>query len=124
MIVLDASVLIAYLDSDDALHADARALLEAAADEELVVSTITLAEVLVGPARQGVEQRVLAALQEIAAIAVPLPPSAATQLASLRIETGLKLPDCCVLLLAVHNHGRIASFDSRLNREASRLGIA
>jgi hypothetical protein len=40
------------------------------------------------------------------------------------VETGLKLPDCCVLLLAVVSGSRVASFDTRLNREAARRGVA
>jgi predicted nucleic acid-binding protein len=124
VIVLDASVLIAFLDSNDALHADARALLEETVGVELVVGTITLAEILVGPVRAGMEEKVLLALQELGVREVPLPSSAAVQLASLRAETGLKLPDCCVLLLAIVSGSRVASFDTRLNREAAHRGVA
>jgi predicted nucleic acid-binding protein len=54
VIVLDASVLIAYLDQDDAHYAPAVWLLADAATngEDLAMSPITLAEVLVGPVRK------------------------------------------------------------------------
>ena len=53
MIVLDARVLIAYLDSDDSHHAAAEALLAEAVDDDIAANPLTLAEVLVAPARQG-----------------------------------------------------------------------
>ena len=49
MIVLDASVFIAYLDRDDDHHAAAETLLARAIDDDLGVNPLTLAEVLVGP---------------------------------------------------------------------------
>ncbi len=51
MIVLDASVLIAFLDSDDTHHAAAEQLLTQAVDDDLAVNSLTLAEVLVAPVR-------------------------------------------------------------------------
>ena len=53
MIVLDAIVLIAHFESTDAHHERATRLLLDAADESLGASLLTLAEVLVGPARVG-----------------------------------------------------------------------
>ncbi|MBA3745649.1 MAG: PIN domain-containing protein [Sporichthya sp.] len=53
MIVLDAGVLIAYLDADDAHHAVAQVLLAEAIDDECGANPLTLAEVLVVPARLG-----------------------------------------------------------------------
>ena len=53
MIVLDASVLIAYLDAEDAQHQQAESLLEREIDDEFAVNPLTLAEVLVGPSRTG-----------------------------------------------------------------------
>ena len=47
MIVLDASVLIGYLDSSAAHLAAAEALLTASVDEDLGTNTLTLVEVLV-----------------------------------------------------------------------------
>lgn len=41
------------------------------------------------------------------------------QLARLRADTGLKMPDCCVLLAAEHTAARVASFDEQLIKAAS-----
>lgn len=51
MIVLDASVLIAYLDSEDAHHTRAETLLAKEIDDDFAASSLTVAEVLVMPAR-------------------------------------------------------------------------
>jgi predicted nucleic acid-binding protein len=54
-----------------------------------------------------------------------LPGDAAGQLAELRAHTGLKLPDCCVLLTAErHGPAEIATFDARLARVAVERGLA
>jgi predicted nucleic acid-binding protein len=73
VIVLDASVLIAFLDGDDKHHAAAEQLLTRAIDEDLAVNSLTLAEVLVVPARDGRVDRVLAALQALDVRELPFP---------------------------------------------------
>ena len=100
MIVVDASVLIAHLDERDALHGRAEAALLDAAERPMGCSVITLAEILVGPARAHRLDRARGALAGLELSEVPLGPDAAVRLARLRAETGLKLPDCCVLLAA------------------------
>jgi predicted nucleic acid-binding protein len=119
MIVVDASVLIAYLDRADAHHTAAIELL-ADATPPLVVHPITLAEVLVAPTRQNSSDRAWAVLQ---AIGVELHTEAIDpfQLARLRVATGLRLPDCCVLVAAAHHGCAVATFDERL-RKASAAG--
>jgi predicted nucleic acid-binding protein len=124
LIVLDASVLIGYLDRADPHHADAEVLLVAALDEDLAVNTLTLAEVLVGPARHGRLAELRAALGDLDVRELALPPDAAARLAVLRVGTGLRLPDCCVLLSAQDAGGQLASFDVRLARAARELGLA
>jgi predicted nucleic acid-binding protein len=52
-----ASVLIGFLDGDDAHHARATALLLSHLDEELAASVVTLAEVLVGSLRRDTSSR-------------------------------------------------------------------
>jgi hypothetical protein len=44
---------------------------------------------------------------------VPFPRDTAVRLAQLRADTGLKMPDCCVLLAARDSGASIASFDHR-----------
>ena len=116
MIVVDASVLIAYLDPNDAHHAAAVEVL-AAATPPLLVHSVTAAEVLVAPVRQGVADAVWA---DLSAIGVEVDDTLIDplQLARLRVETGCKMPDCCVLATGVNHNLPIATFDERLRRFA------
>lgn len=123
MIVLDASVLIAYLDAGDIHHDAAVELLSRAADNELGVSQLTLAEILLGPARKGRLELVLKALEDLEVEELTLPADGAARLARLRVTTNLKLPDCCVLLAAEAAAAGVASFDERLVEAAANRGL-
>lgn len=118
MIVLDASVLIAYLDSDDNHHVAAEALLVGAIDDDLGANPLTLAEVLVVPARDGRLESAQTVLRELEVDELPFPRDTAVRLAQLRASTGLKMPDCCVLLAAEDAGAAVASFDDRLAHTA------
>ncbi|MHB8717754.1 MAG: type II toxin-antitoxin system VapC family toxin [Candidatus Dormibacteria bacterium] len=124
MIVLDASVLIAHLDSDDLQHGAAGALLAENATEAFRASPMTLAEVLTGPARAGQLDRASAVLEQLEIESVPLPADAPRRLALLRASTALKLPDCVVLLAAETAGAAVASFDERLCAAARQRGQA
>lgn len=122
MIVLDASVLIASLVNDDIHHAAAEALLRTTT-QGLLVNTVTLAETLVSPVRTGRLDEVLATLADLGVLETQLPPDSARILAGLRVDTGLKMPDCCVLLTALERRAAIASFDDRLLLAAAKLAV-
>lgn len=124
MIVLDASVLIAHLDSQDIHHGPASDLLAENATESFGASPLTLAEVLVGPARAGQLDRASAVLEQLHIENVPLPADAPVRLALLRASTALKLPDCVVLLAAETAAAAVASFDERLCTAAAQRGQA
>ncbi len=123
MIVIDASVLIAHLDADDAHHARAEVLLEAAGATPLSASRLTLAEVLVGPTRTGKLEVAMAALSQLGIDGVGLDANAPARLAGLRASTRLKMPDCCVLLAAEQVNGQVATFDASLAAAARALGL-
>ena len=123
MIVLDASVLIAYLDDTDEHHERAVDLLAREIDQDLGVSTLTLGEVLVGPARTGRLAPVVAAVKGLAMREIPLQAGSSARLARLRVETRLTMPDCCVLLAAESFGAGVASFDERLAAAASTQGL-
>jgi predicted nucleic acid-binding protein len=123
VIVLDASVLIGHLDRRDPHHTKARALLEASGAEPLGASTITLAETLVAPARAGRLKEARAALKRLGVGELELGEGAPGRLAQLRADTGLKLPDCCVLAVAQQLQGAVASFDEDLVGAARKLGL-
>ena len=118
MIVLDAGVLIAYLDNQDRHHEPAEALLERAIDDDLGANPLTLAEVLVVPARDGRLDSVRTVLRDLEVQELPFPADTAVRLAQLRATTGLKMPNCCVLLAAEDEAARVACFDDRLAQAA------
>ncbi len=116
MIVVDASVLIAFLDPNDAHHSAAVEVL-AAASPPLLVHPITAAEVLVAAVRNDVAEEVWGDLVAIGVLIddTPIEPLI---LARLRVKTGCKMPDCCVLASAAARHIAVATFDERLRRHA------
>jgi len=120
---LDASVLIAHLDSTDAHHARATDLLMSIAGGQLAVSPITMAEVLVGPARAQRLHEVQAALRLLDVHPVALTDDSPARLAHLRATTSLRLPDCCVLLAAEDAGAAIATFDEQLAAIGIGLGF-
>lgn len=123
MITLDANVLIAHLSPHDPHHHVASEYLRTAAGEELVVHSLNLAEVLVGGARLGRGSEMLDDLESIG-IRTAIPQKGeALRLATLRVETGLKLPDCCALDTALTSGSTLATFDSALGRAARQRGI-
>lgn len=124
MIVLDASVVIALLDASDAHHDAAVRVLSAAGAVDLGISPLTVAEILVGPTRSGRADQVRALLDALDLQPVPWGSASPARLAALRATTGLKLPDCCVLLAAEDAGFRtIATFDVQLGRVAAERGL-
>lgn len=123
MIVLDASVLIAYLEGEDEHHEAAEALLAREIDDDFGANPLTLAEVLVVPARDDRLDEARLTLRELEVEELPFPGDTAVKLALLRSETGLKMPDCCVLLAAEHVGGRLASFDEALRNAAVKRSL-
>ena len=113
MIVSDASLIIALLHETDPHHAVARDLVRDVMTDGLV-HPITLAEVLVAAARRGVAAEVLSDLEELGFRADVPDAGQPVRLAELRVDTGLKLPDCCVLDVALAQHAPLATFDDRL----------
>jgi predicted nucleic acid-binding protein len=124
VIVLDASALIAHLDRSDAHHERARQILLDNAHERLAASVLTLAETLVAPARANRLAHAQTALAELAIEPIALAHDAAHDLATLRAQTALRIPDCCVLYAAtVARADSLAAFDDRLARAAEARGF-
>jgi predicted nucleic acid-binding protein len=114
----------AGLDGGDRHHADAQSMLEANSQEPLGASPITLAETLVSPTRAGRLADAQTALQLLGVDELTLGENAPGRLAQLRTDTGLKMPDCCVLLAAQDHDARVATFDTGLLKAAHMLGLA
>ncbi len=103
LVVLDASVVIAFLDSDDTLHDAAVAALTEHQHDELMIPASVYAEILVGPYRRGAgrETEVDAFLTDFAIRIEPISPAIARSAAQLRSESrSLRLPDAFVLATA------------------------
>ena len=123
MIALDASVLIAALDRRDEHHGAATRLMEHHADQPFVIGPVNRAEILVSPTRAGQRDEFVSALSAIGVVEVPFPADASLRLADLRVASGLRIPDCCVLLTAQQVGAAVASFDGRLRDAAILLGL-
>jgi predicted nucleic acid-binding protein len=103
IVVLDVSVVIAFLDAADTHHAAAVAALAKVRSRELVLPASAYAEMLVGPARRG-RQAMVAAREFVADLALrvePLSAEIAERAAVLRAtHRSLRLPDALVLATA------------------------
>ncbi|HZP73203.1 MAG TPA: PIN domain-containing protein [Gaiellaceae bacterium] len=103
LVVLDASVVIAFLDPDDTLHHAAVKALTEHQHAELLLPTSAYAEILVAPNRRGAEAvaAVEAFLADFAVHLEALTPAIARAAAKLRVKTRrLRLPDALVLATA------------------------
>ncbi|MDA8040376.1 MAG: PIN domain-containing protein [Actinomycetota bacterium] len=123
MIASDAGVLIAHLSPVDPHHAAATGILLDAPPGSILVHSVTVAEVLLGGVRVG---RGAAMRDDLRAAGVDVAPhdaDEALRLAELRAGTGLKLPDCCALDVAVHHQASLATFDAALASAARRHGV-
>lgn len=118
--VLDAGVLIAVLNADDAHHDRARQALAAVRDrgDRLVVPASAYAEVLVAPLRQNPASGDLVDdfLEALPASVEPATRQIASQAAALRASHGsrLRLPDALVVATAiVLDADRVVTTDTR-----------
>lgn len=101
LIVLDASVVIASLSTDDAHHRRAATALAAATDADLVLAATTRAEILVGPSAVGGAS--LAAARDFVdgCETVPVTAVIADDAAVLRARhRALSLPDAIAVVVA------------------------
>jgi predicted nucleic acid-binding protein len=103
VVVLDASVLIAFLDASDRHHPAAVAAFEKVRSEQLVLPASAYAEVLVGPAGRGREALsvVRAFIADLALHVEPTSIKIAERAAQLRAShKSLRLPDALVIATA------------------------
>lgn len=101
LIVLDASVAIAALASDDVHHQAATGALGSVGEDELVLAATTRAEILVGPSRVG--GPVLDAARDFVdgCSTVPISTDLADDAAALKAQhRALSLPDALALAVA------------------------
>lgn len=124
--VLDASVLIALLDSEDVHHDASRTALEARADDELRIPAHSLAETLVHPVRAGKEREALQLISGLEVGVEPVDDRMAVAAARLRAEhgRGLRAPDALVLACGdLLKARRVLTADARWAKWSRRVEI-
>ena len=123
MIVLDANVLIAFLDSTDSHHAATVDLLERRFADGFAASVLTVAEALVHPTRVDRQDAAMASLARIGVQVIPLEAPDAAALARTRNSYRVCMPDAVALHAASSTGSELATFDEALIAAAERAGI-
>ena len=115
LIVLDASVAIAALASDDTHHRAATTALATATDDELVLAATTRAEILVGPSRAGGEALTAATDFVEGCSTIPTTAALADKAAALKARhPALSLPDAIAIVTAeLIDADTVWTFDQR-----------
>jgi len=124
MIVVDANIVIAASTPGHVHHDAAQQIVTDHGGDGMVLHSLTMAEVLVGPARSGAEKAARRLLTDAGFRLAPQGDPAPEHLARVRASTTLKMPDACVLATAEHLEVAVATFDRRVAREAGERGIA
>jgi predicted nucleic acid-binding protein len=117
VVVLDADLLIGFLDPADAQHARAVPLLRGhlAAGDELLVSASVYAEILVRPLQSGSDEVIEQFLTAAGIRVLPIDRNLARAAAQLRAKhTSLRLPDAMCLAAALQNDAVLLTFDEQL----------
>lgn len=122
-LILDASVLIAYASSHDEHHLAAKRILKDWVQNGYATPVLTLAEFFVGPALGGQLEAAQHLIARLGVRALEIPSTAAIDLARIRAQSRLKMPDACVLYAARESGSALATFDARLRTAAALSGI-
>ncbi|MBA3795872.1 MAG: PIN domain-containing protein [Candidatus Limnocylindrales bacterium] len=117
VIVLDAGVLIGYLDRDDSHHARSVTVMNESAGEELHLPASAYAEVMVGAYRAGLADGVRERIDELELLIDPVDRAMADAAARLRAtHRSLRLPDALLLATAQQVDGEVITTDRVLGR--------
>jgi predicted nucleic acid-binding protein len=123
VVVLDAGIIIAYLDESDAHHSWVVEMLTREAEHQFCVSALTHAEYLVGPTRAGSVHQALNILMDWDLDVEELTEGAAVELAGVRAATRLRMPDAAVLHTALSRGASLATTDRELATVARAQGL-
>lgn len=123
VIVLDANVLIAFLDASDPHHVASLELLERRFADGFAASVLTVAEALVHPTRVDRQDAAMTSLSRIGIKVTPLDVSDATALARVRNSYRVRMPDAVALYTASSTGSELATFDAALAAAAEQAGI-
>jgi predicted nucleic acid-binding protein len=123
VIVLDANVVIGFLDANDPHNEASLDLLERHFLDGFGCSVLTIADALVHPTRVDRQDAALASLTRIGVQMIPLAASDAIALADVRSTYRLRMPDAVALLTAMQFGSELATFDAGLATAAERAGV-
>lgn len=131
VVVFDSDVLIGFLNSTDAHHAEAVKLVRDSLvpGTRRMLSAVNYSEILIGPIRAGPKARdhVGAMLGHFSIEIMTVDGAFARRAAAVRARTDLELPDAYALATAIHaehnGHGDVslASFDEAVLRAHAEL---
>jgi len=106
--LLDTSVVIAALNREDALHGEASDAIRAERDRHaLAISTMTYAEMLVGPLRVG--RRAVEVVERFVSQTriLDVTPEVARLAAELRVRRSLRLPDAVIVATGMRHRANV-----------------
>lgn len=123
MIVLDASVVIGVFYPADPHHERASSMVEQSVADGFAIHPMTLAESLVGSAKVGRLNQLRRQIENMGIELYEPDREEPLLIAEIRANTGLKLPDCCVLAAALDLSAPIMTFDEKLATAAIATSI-
>jgi predicted nucleic acid-binding protein len=132
VVVFDSDVLIGFLSRHDAHHSDAVSTMRDSLTPgtKRLLCAVNYAEILIGPLRAGVQEHVKRMLVQFAIETIPVDMALAERAATVRAQTGLKLPDAFSLATAIHAEHRgssdvsLATFDQDVLKAHAALHLA
>jgi len=122
-IVLDANVVIALFDSKNVHHDEAVNLYLSSTSSSIHLSSLTYAEILTHPAGQNTLDEFVANLSSGGFEVEPISKELAIEIAKVRNETRLKMPDVCVLALAKSLDAELITADKALATRAKEYKV-
>jgi predicted nucleic acid-binding protein len=120
-LVFDANVVIALFDENNFHHPSALRFYLQSSSSEIYLSTITHAEVLTHPASNGKLNFFVKNIKSAGFSIIDLTDELSVEVAKVRSKTGLKMPDACVLALAMSLKADVVTFDKELFKKAQAL---
>jgi predicted nucleic acid-binding protein len=123
VVVLDASALIALVSSSEPHHDWALEMFLETSSFDLQMTCLTQAEVMVHPHRANKIEKFMKLIDGLNLEITPIEAADASQLASLRATTNLKMPDAVILSQAMKVSGSIATTDQALAKVARSKGV-
>ena len=123
LVVLDAGALIALHDSEDPHHSWAVQMLSDTIEFELAIPALTYAEVLVHPTKAGKAGLFEKSVSGLGIKVHDITSTDSVEIATIRVKTGLKMPDDVALQLAAKQQASLATTDKALATAARKLAI-